>query len=114
MNADRLIPVLLSLALAASACVKSNTSSASSAATTAASTTGPRRSTRGTIRSFGPRRGFANIAHEDIPGYMQAMTMPFEFRDATLSAGLSVNDRVRFSFEEGADGQLVIVAISRE
>jgi protein SCO1/2 len=111
MKTPRSIHALLALTLVASACVKSNTSSASSASSTTAAT---RRSTRGTIRSFGPNRAFANIAHEDIPGYMQAMTMPFEFRDASLSAGLSVNDRVRFAFEEGADGQLVIVSISRE
>lgn len=110
MKTSRSIHALLSLALVASACVKSNTSSAVSAPTTA----GTRRSTRGAIRSFGPNRAFANIAHEDIPGYMQAMTMPFEFRDASLSAGLSVGDRVRFTFEEGSDGQLVIVSISRE
>ena len=110
---------MLALTLVASACVKSNTSSAVSAQAAApgvhaATAAGTVRSTRGAIRSFGPNRAFANIAHEDIPGYMQAMTMPFEFRDPSLSAGLSVGDRVRFSFEEGSDGQLVIVSISRE
>ncbi len=102
--------VLASLSLAASACVKSNTSTASTAPTPQ----GSRYSTRGTIRSFGAARAYANIAHEDIPNYMRAMTMAFEFRDATQSAGLSVGDRVRFTFEETPDGRFVLVLIARE
>jgi protein SCO1/2 len=45
------------------------------------------------------------VAHDDIPGYMPAMTMVFtlgEGESRTLSAG----DRVRFSLRVGADGTL--------
>lgn len=36
------------------------------------------------------------IKHDEIPGYMQAMTMPFEVRDAALLKGLEAGDGVKF------------------
>jgi protein SCO1/2 len=36
------------------------------------------------------------IAHEAIPGYMMAMTMPFEVRDTNEMAGVEVGDRLVF------------------
>ncbi len=34
------------------------------------------------------------IAHDDIPGFMDAMTMPFRVKDTTLFEGLSVGDTI--------------------
>jgi protein SCO1/2 len=42
------------------------------------------------------------VSHEDIPGYMQAMTMPFRVADSTLLATLEPGDLVR--------GRLVVSA----
>lgn len=36
------------------------------------------------------------IEHEDIPGFMPSMTMPFAFRDAQEVAGLAIGDAVAF------------------
>lgn len=34
------------------------------------------------------------VAHDDIPGFMDAMTMPFTVKDTTLFEGLSVGDTI--------------------
>lgn len=36
------------------------------------------------------------IEHEDIPGFMPSMTMPFDFRDAKEFAGVGVGDAIAF------------------
>lgn len=51
------------------------------------------------------------IAHEDIPDYMRAMTMPF-FATEAQAEGLSEGDRVRFTFRQVDDGH-EIVSIER-
>ncbi len=45
------------------------------------------------------------LNHEAIPGYMDAMTMWFEVKDAKMLEGLAPNDRVEFVLteEEAAD-----------
>lgn len=71
-------------------------------------------STKGLIKSFGPDRKFVNIQHDDIPGYMNAMTMSFEPKSPEQLAGLSVNDRVVFTFISTDDGRRIISTISKE
>ena len=39
------------------------------------------------------------IAHEDIPGFMAAMTMSFEVNKPSLLHNLNPGDRVRFTLE---------------
>ncbi len=39
------------------------------------------------------------IKHEEIPGYMAAMTMPFEVRDPKELAGLQAGDKVTFRLQ---------------
>jgi protein SCO1/2 len=51
---------------------------------------------RGQVRSLDLANRTARIAHEEIPDYMPAMTMPFTFKDAALFKGLAVGDNVRF------------------
>jgi Cu(I)/Ag(I) efflux system periplasmic protein CusF len=70
--------------------------------------------TRGVIRSFGPNRAYVNIAHEAIPGYMAAMTMSFEPREANQLAGLVAGDKVSFSFADLEDGRRVIEQLTKE
>jgi protein SCO1/2 len=50
----------------------------------------------GQVRGLEAAGKTIRIAHEAIPGYMPAMTMPFHVKDATLLKGLSVGDRVQF------------------
>lgn len=67
----------------------------------------------GHIKSFGPNRAFANIAHDDIPGFMGPMTMSFHARSAGQLAPLSTGDAVRFEFEVQSDGRRVLLTIEK-
>ena len=49
---------------------------------------------RGKVR--GINGSTVRIKHEEIPGYMAAMIMPFEVKDATLVRGLRVGDEIGF------------------
>jgi Cu/Ag efflux protein CusF len=112
MNAARSLrpfTALVALVLAASACA----ASAAAVASSSPITQGARYSARGVIRGFGPNREHVNIAHEEIPGYMRAMTMSFEFENRAQSEGLSVGDSVVFTFEELPEGRFVLRAIAR-
>src|SRR5580658_3494742 len=51
---------------------------------------------KGVINELEPDGKTAVIRHEAIPGYMQAMTMPFEVRDTNLLLGLKAGDTVTF------------------
>ena len=62
-----------------------------------------RYTTRGVVKSFGRARRYVNIAHDDIPGYMQAMTMSFEPSSPTQLDGIVEGQRVEITFTD--DGQ---------
>jgi protein SCO1/2 len=51
---------------------------------------------KGIIKELMPERKLARITHEEIPGYMKAMTMLFEVRDVRELKGLQSNDVVEF------------------
>lgn len=51
---------------------------------------------RGIIQQITPDGHAATIKHEQIPGYMPAMTMDFLVRDTNELAGLAPNDEVTF------------------
>ena len=67
----------------------------------------------GIIKAFGPSRGYVNIAHEDIPGYMKAMTMSFEPGHPGQLDGFAVGDRVAFDFVETPDARRVLQQIQK-
>lgn len=50
----------------------------------------------GVVREIEPDRRRARIRHEEIPGYMAAMTMPFEVRDPRELDGVNPGDKVAF------------------
>jgi protein SCO1/2 len=50
---------------------------------------------RGQVLSIDGDRLQANIKHEEIPGFMPAMTMPYTFRDAGELEGLAPGDLLR-------------------
>lgn len=51
---------------------------------------------RGQIRGLDVEHQVMRIAHEEIPDYMPAMTMPLPVKDPALFKGLSPGDRVQF------------------
>lgn len=68
--------------------------------------------TRGVVRHIAKDRARVRIRHDDIPGFMKAMTMPFDATPALL-AGVAEGDHVSFTFEARDDGACVIVALAR-
>ena len=57
----------------------------------------------GVVVSFMGVKKFVNVDHEAIPGFMNAMTMPFEVKDTTLLRGIQEGDSITFTFTV-ADG----------
>lgn len=57
----------------------------------------------GTVRSADPNSGIVRVAHEEIPGYMEAMTMPFLSRDTAGIRNLRPGDRIAFNLVVTAD-----------
>jgi protein SCO1 len=52
--------------------------------------------TRGVVRGFSPDRSTIEIQHENIPGFMPSMTMPFVALDPKEIAGLKSGDAILF------------------
>jgi Cu/Ag efflux protein CusF len=53
------------------------------------------------------------IAHEDIPGFMAAMTMSFEAKSPALLEKLTPGERVRFTLEK-TEQTLYLVAVEKD
>jgi Cu/Ag efflux protein CusF len=68
----------------------------------------------GVVKSFGPKHAYVNIAHEKIPGYMEAMTMSFEPRRPEQLDGIDVGAKVSFTFTASEDGHRVLDAIAKD
>jgi protein SCO1/2 len=51
---------------------------------------------RGIVRGFAPDRSTVSIEHEDIPGFMPSMTMPFSVKNQKEIAGLKIGDAISF------------------
>src|SRR5688572_33511336 len=51
---------------------------------------------KGVIREISADRMQARIEHENIPDYMEAMTMMFDVKDSNELANLQPNDQVSF------------------
>jgi Cu(I)/Ag(I) efflux system periplasmic protein CusF len=69
---------------------------------------------RGVIVGFGEGRAFVRIKHEDIPGYMRAMTMPFEPAANISLANFAIGDVVEFGFDESEEGRRIIVTMEKK
>jgi protein SCO1/2 len=52
--------------------------------------------TRGVVRGFSPDRSTIEIQHENIPGFMPSMAMPFVARDPKEITALKTGDAVSF------------------
>ena len=51
---------------------------------------------RGIVRGFAPDRSTVSVEHEDIPGFMPSMTMPFSVKDPKEIADLKIGDGISF------------------
>ncbi len=51
---------------------------------------------KGQVRSVEADGKTVRIAHEDIPGFMPAMEMPFEVKEPAILRGIAPGDRVQF------------------
>src|ERR1051325_2378488 len=51
---------------------------------------------KGVVIAVRPAKKKVEIKHEAIPGYMSAMTMPFDVKDTNKLAGLEAGDPVSF------------------
>ena len=61
----------------------------------------------GTVRSVTPSGRHVMIHHEDIPGFMQAMTMPFDVPNTLDVDHLERDDRITFTFEASEAGHVL-------
>lgn len=66
-------------------------------------------STKGVVKSIAADKSSATIQHEDIPGYMKAMTMTFQSKAPAQLEGLAAGDKVSISFVDDAKHTLVEV-----
>lgn len=62
-----------------------------------------RYSVKGVVRSLDPLNDAVMVEHEDIPGFMPSMTMPFTAKNREEILPLKVNEGVRFDFVVTAD-----------
>lgn len=51
---------------------------------------------RGIVRAFAPDRSTISVEHEDVPGFMPSMTMPFSVRNPKEIAELKIGDGISF------------------
>lgn len=66
----------------------------------------------GTVISILPNQKHIIIDHDEIPGFMNAMTMPFNVADPKLIENIARQDNVTFTFEV-IDGALILTEIRR-
>ncbi len=69
-------------------------------------------SSTGVIREIKNDGRILVVEHQDFPGFMKAMTMPFELKDPALAAGLKVGDKVAFSIT-ATDNGFPVTAIKK-
>jgi Cu/Ag efflux protein CusF len=68
---------------------------------------------RGVVRAVLPELNVVVLTHDDLAGYMGAMTMGFRVHDSKLYEGLDIGDTVRFTLT-GAPPNVEITAIAKE
>lgn len=67
---------------------------------------------RGVVRAVLKEVGVVVISHEEIPGFMPAMTMGFRAAGPEIYRAVEVGDGVRFTLQ-GAPPNVVLTAIER-
>jgi protein SCO1/2 len=83
--------------LLATSCSRETEQKSPEPATTPATSTNPTiYQVKGVVIELEPAEKTVRIKHEEIPGYMAAMTMPFEVRNTNELRGLEAGDHVAF------------------
>ncbi len=67
---------------------------------------------RGVVRAVLPDSGVIVVTHDEIPGYMPAMTMGFRVHEPQLYQGLDIGVPVRFTLK-GVPPNVLVTAIVR-
>ena len=67
---------------------------------------------RGTVVTVDAESGTVNLDHEEIPGFMAAMKMEYQVRDAGMLEGLKPGDRVSGRLE-ARGGEYMIVSLAK-
>lgn len=62
---------------------------------------------RGRVVDIDTKGRYIVIRHQEIPGFMDPMTMPFHLRSPTLAKSVAVGDEVEFTLEETPEGVLL-------
>lgn len=62
---------------------------------------------KGIVVAVDVAKSRVKINHEKIEGYMDAMTMWFDVKDAAMLTGISVDDRVEFTISEEQSADIV-------
>ncbi len=61
----------------------------------------------GIVRNITPSGGHIIIEHQEIEGFMGAMTMPFDVRNDTLLRSIAVGDSVDFELSYSDEGTYI-------
>lgn len=62
---------------------------------------------RGVVRETRPAKSQILVKHEEIPGYMDAMTMPFKVRDPKILESVKPGDAITFQLHVTDDGHWI-------
>ncbi|NNE45847.1 MAG: copper-binding protein [Rhodothermales bacterium] len=66
----------------------------------------------GLVMSVLPNRKYVVVDHEDMPGFMSAMKMPFALRDTSVATGVAAGDSVRFTVEvQGPNIHMIQISV---
>lgn len=66
----------------------------------------------GQVQAVDPAAGRASVSHDDIPGFMPAMTMEFTILDAAVLAALKPGDRIRATLVISTDNRSWLEAVT--
>lgn len=70
-------------------------------------------SATGVVRAVDAEKKTILVAHQDIPGYMKAMTMQFNLREGAQARGIAVGDKIAFTFTDDGQGNLVVQSLRK-
>ena len=62
----------------------------------------------GVVESVDKENVMVQINHEDIPGYMPAMNMPFHAKTRELLDSIQAGDKVEFTLKDTEKGMVVV------
>lgn len=114
---DKLIILLLGISLLSLSCSKSekneptenNTAQTDVAADTAEVSI---YTVNGVVTSLPPGGKFIIIKHDEIPGFMNAMKMPFYLENPDIAKSISPNDSINFTFK-AKSGKMIVTDITK-